>query len=48
MLQHAQIEYTLKDKIYDIVTHGRNAADILAALTEMQHEPFPAPERLQS
>lgn len=39
MLQHAQIEYTLKDKIYDIVTHGRNAADILAALTEMQVEP---------
>lgn len=39
ILQHAQIEYTLKDKIYDAVTRGRSTAGILAALTEMQVEP---------
>jgi len=39
MLQNAQIEYMLKDRIYDIVTRGRDAANILAALTEMQVEP---------
>ena len=39
ILQHAQIEYVLKDQIYDAVTHGRNTAEILAALTEMQVEP---------
>ena len=39
ILQHAQIEYTLKDRIYHAVTHGRSTAGILAALTEMQVEP---------
>lgn len=39
MLHRAQIEYELKDRIYDAVTCGRNAAGILAALTEMQVEP---------
>lgn len=39
ILQHAQIEYILKDQIYDAVTRGRNTAGILAALTEMQVEP---------
>lgn len=39
VLQHAQIEYILKDKIYDAVTRGRNTAGVLAALTEMQIEP---------
>lgn len=39
VLQHAQIEYALKDKIYDAVTCGRDTADILAALSEMGVEP---------
>lgn len=39
LLQRAQIEYVLKDRIYDAVTCGRNTAAILAALTEMQVEP---------
>lgn len=39
ILQRAQIEYILKDRIYDAVTRGRNTAGVLAALTEMQVEP---------
>lgn len=39
LLQRAQIEYVLKDQIYDAVTRGRNTASVLAALTEMQVEP---------
>ena len=39
ILQRAQIEYELKDRIYDAVTGGRDAAQILASLAEMQTEP---------
>ena len=35
ILQRAQIEYALKDRIYDTVTRGRTTAGVLAALTEM-------------
>ena len=39
LLQHAQIEYVLKDRVYQAVSSGRNAAGVLASLAEMQLEP---------
>ena len=38
ILQRAQIEYELKDKIFDAVAKGRDTAGILAALVEMRVE----------
>ena len=39
ILQHAQIEYELKDRIYEAVNRGRDTAKTLAALAELGVEP---------
>ena len=39
LLQRAQIEYWLKDRVYNAVTHGRDTAATLSELTEMQVGP---------
>lgn len=38
ILQRAQIEYELKDKVFDTVAKGRDTAGILASLVEMRVE----------
>ena len=39
ILQHAQIEYELKDRIYEAVNRGSDTAKTLAALAELGAEP---------